>query len=202
MKTLISEHPRFVCRAVRGWISVFGDATAGAAGGFGSRHVETCEACQRFFAASHDLDLSLRRAAAGRTRDIPAGLDQRIIHAVNSSPRALHRLAGPSVWLMVAGAAASVALAVFLLPRQPAAQKPEAIASTQTEEPINAAYAPRHIWNSLMTGSDALVEQNPVQDEVDAVYSDTKSALRFLSMNFIPSDPQKSADEEGENSGA
>ena len=99
---------------------------------------------------------------------------------------------------MLTAAAASVAVAVFLLPRQPASQKPGVIASTQAEEPINVAYAPKHIWNSLMTGSDALVEKNPVQDEVDAVYSDTKSAIRFLAMNFIPSDPKKSAEEEGE----
>jgi len=218
MNTSTAERPRLVCRAVRRWISVCGDGTAGADGGIGSRHVETCASCRQYFAAGSNLEASLRRATAAQSQRIPAGLEQGIIRAVNQSNLAPRRPARPAAWFALAAVAASLALAIWILPRSVSPRRVPEVASlptptqtlTQTPTPVlvpgtpgpalaaSEEVLPGHILNSLVAGSDALVQTNPVQDEVDSVSADTKSALHFLAVNFLPDHPKKAADEEAD----
>ena len=194
MKTNQSAHPRLTCRLVRGWIAVFGETPVGRSRSAGSAHVHRCEDCQAYFAANHDLDRALQAAAAARSREAPANLEQGIMRAVGASARSSRPAAIP-IWLLAAGAATGMALAIFLLPRPAMAPKPASVATIPAVNPAVAIVAvQQRLWGSLMDGSDALVEANPVQDEVDGVYADTKSALHFLAMNFTPSDPKKSTD--------
>jgi hypothetical protein len=46
------------------------------------------------------------------------------------------------------------------------------------------------LWqNSVVPKAQTLVVDNPLQHELDSVYSDTRSALNFLALNFLPTTP-------------
>src|SRR4051812_38378439 len=83
MKTNTAPQPRFVCRVIRGWRSLFSDSNSGAPRRFDAGHVASCEDCQRFFCACDELDLALKRDATREVQVVPTGLEQRIIRAVN-----------------------------------------------------------------------------------------------------------------------
>jgi hypothetical protein len=48
---------------------------------------------------------------------------------------------------------------------------------------------PRGMRNLVDSSPATLKEQNPLQREADAVYSDSRSVLRFLAVNFLPRVP-------------
>jgi anti-sigma factor RsiW len=178
MKT--STSPRLTCRLVRGWVSVCGSASAGAPRGLGAGHVATCPDCQHFFRACDELDLALKRDAARHAPVPPAGLEQRIMRAVNQSapePRAPRY-----VPLALAGAVACAALAVLVFQQRSS--------PTNVTVPDVPALAANQVWTSLKPSADALLAGDPLQREVDAVVSDARSAVRFLQRNFLPSAPE------------
>ncbi len=190
MKNSPTSQPRFTCRVVRGWISIFGDATGGEPRGLGAAHLAGCEECREFFGACDELALALKRDAAREWREPPGGLEQKIMRAVNQSapapcPRAARHL--PAVFAGVA-ACAAVAAVVLLQSPPPLAvsRSPVAVAVA----PRAPAVAPDQVWASLKPSTDALLAGDPLQHEVDAVVSDARTAFRFLERNFLPSMPE------------
>lgn len=184
MKTSNPEDSRFVCRVVRFWNSADGASA--------SHHVATCADCQRYFASCHDLDSALRGDAVQQRQEVPAGLESRIIRAVNASTVPAARPTRTQTGLLVfAGAAAAVAFAVVqfgprFFPGHPAADPAVVALVASTDE----AVPPMPTWLANPPSARELLEKNPLQKEVDCVYSDARSAVNFLAKNFLPNTPE------------
>ena len=178
-----SHQPRFVCRVVRFW-----NAT-------GSRHAATCPDCQRYFGACDGLESSLRRAARSQREDVSAGLEQQIARAVNLSiaPQEPSNLLRPGL-LALTGLAVAIALAAIQFNKapmqgpayrsgqdvpQPGVFTPSATGATSGNSVVEQ-------WNAVLPPARELLSQDPLQDEMDSVYHDAKSAVSFLAQNFLP----------------
>ncbi len=64
------------------------------------------------------------------------------------------------------------------------------IAAPQATPPVlqaNASHAIEEMWDRIQPSTDAILDAAPLQNEVDAVYSDARSAIGFLALNFLPS---------------
>jgi hypothetical protein len=178
---------RWSCRWLRLRASVFGrdDRVTPS-----SSHLAHCPDCQAYFAAQQHLTTQLRQHAAQQGKVPPAGLETRIIHAVaRATPAARRR---PVIGLpmgVLAGAAAAVAMALWFAGGGvwPGRAHDQVIADRRaaTDRVGNEAL-PAPSLTALTAPVEQLLQQNPLQDEVDHVYSDARSAVRFLAMNFLP----------------
>jgi hypothetical protein len=163
--------------------------------------VANCADCQRYFAAADQFDAQLRRGSL-RTpaHAVPADLEARIFRAIEptfSSARSLRRSSRPRLFWFAVAAASSVAAAVLVIqlrePETPAtvnlanenAATKKLPGNTDPSSPLEPLPAP--VWSSLIPSVATLTEENPLRREIDAVESDTRSALRFLARNFLPS---------------
>jgi hypothetical protein len=151
----------------------------------GANHVEHCADCQAFFHAGDELELQLRRSARGQQTAlvVPSGLDQRILRAVRTEGASLNpprRLGADSRWsenlVPMAGMLAGAALLALLATPPTAVSVPTGV-GTNPSRAIS--------WSEIVPPVEVL-QANPLQDEVDLVYSDAKSALQFLELNFLP----------------
>lgn len=183
------DSPRLTCRLVRGWSAIFGTGPGGAPSGWGSGHVEHCPSCQEFFGSCADLDAALR-AEASLSRVKSDGLERSIIAAVRDvrAPKRTRRSRRPLFALAGAGAAAAVAVVLVVrLPRTrtPAVAEPspaaEAAALVQAAQSIST-----QVWGKVRPSAVALTTGNPLQSEIDSVYSDARGAVNFLAQNFLP----------------
>jgi hypothetical protein len=125
---------------------------------------------------------SLRDAAVRLKNEAPEGLEQRISRAVADAarpeqPPALFR---PAVIVFAVAACAAVA---FYVSHRPAPGAAPEIALANPAAPTQADEA-------LAPDATDLMQQDPLQDEADSVYSDARSAVSFLADNFLPSTPQ------------
>ena len=189
MSTMSSSRPRFVCRVVRRWYSVLGPTQPGPAAGGRSRHIQTCADCQQFFRAGDELESALRRDAARCAPEVPTGLERRIMQAVEGSTRIARPARSPLALILAGSAVAAVAL-IALLVRYPAFLERDGAAKSPTAQ-VNDAMAVAQsistLWqDSVVPSAQTLVADNPLQHELDSVYSDTRSALNFLALNFLP----------------
>ncbi len=200
MKHTSASRPRLTCRLVRGWSVLAGDPTRGAT----ARHVAACPSCREHFAAVSNLESRLRRADPRPAHALPEGFDQRMSRAINAVMREA-RAAEPSrsrpvLWWSGLGAAvAALAVAFFLIqpaghPKSPgetaANSDPTAEPKALVDDSVALAQSLNHrFWNDVAPTATTLVRDNPLQQEVGAVYSDAQSALQFLAMNFLPVAP-------------
>jgi len=175
--------------------AVVGDRTEGVPVAFNARHVEACESCRQFFNRSEELDSLLKRDALRTGQSVSPGLDRRIMQAVRRSSRPEPTVAAPRRYVFpLVGAVAGLILVAFFLARQPPGssgpdgQRPTGVAGVSPNE-FDAA----RLWRSIAPPAEVLLEKNPLQEEMDLVYSDARSAVRFLALNFLPSttDPAK-----------
>ena len=176
--------PRFVCRVVRLWSSVLGSAH--------SRHVETCADCRQFFRAGDELDSALRRDAVRFASVPPAGIERRIMQAIDRSTRATRPARSPRAFILAGSAVAAVALIAFFIKYQafPGTGGTETNTSAQVSDALVVAQSISTLWQkSVVPSAQTLVVDNPLQHELDSVYSDTRSALNFLALNFLPTSP-------------
>lgn len=189
MKNFPQARPRFTCRVVRGWRSIFGDTSAGEPHGPGAAHVASCVDCRQFFGACDELALALKRDAVRDWRAPSAGLEQNIMRAVQRSAAesAPARRGTRLAWLSLAGAAACALLAAVILQRPFSAGPAVALAPVATVQ-----VSPQQLWNYLKPSTDAVLAGDPLQHEVDAVVADARSAVRFLERNFVPEQPGRS----------
>ena len=176
-----TSSPRLFCRIVRQWSSVV-------AGG-GAHHAESCADCRTYFASAGALDASLRRDAGVWAQTTPApsvGFERRILGAVMQST-APATAARPRVWrgawAATGAVAAIVALAVFGPASGPTRATNEANAAMLTGA-VQAVS--RGLVEKVIPSTGALVADNPLQREFDAIYADARSALGFLALNFLP----------------
>lgn len=188
-------HPatRLLCHVVRQW-SVF-------AGHENSRHVASCVACQEYFRAHVQFDHALRRDAEESVRTAPAfsgNLEWRIMQAVQTgaqtSPR--RRASGPrGLWTIGAlTAAVAVVVTMVSLNRQPSSSTAREDVANSTPTAADAQVIVQaveslsnRLVDSVIPSAGELVADNPLQQELGSMYSDVRSALDFLALNFLPS---------------
>lgn len=181
--------PRLVCRLVRHWSALRGADSP--------RHAASCPDCQAYFNALDTLDRGLRHDAVARSAETAGSdaLERDILRAVRqSAARPTERRSPRGAGWMLAGlaTAASIALAMVFFER--ASQSGESIARS---DPMSSQAEAQAIVNAVETFSDRLVgsvipsagelvARNPMQQEMGSVYSDMRSALDFLALNFLP----------------
>jgi hypothetical protein len=184
-----SSLSRFVCRVVRLWYSVLGPPQPGPAGRGSSRHIETCADCRQFFHAADELESALRRDAMKYAPVPPEGIERRIMQAVERSTRTARPARVPLALILAGSAVAAVALIVFFV-KYPIFPERDGAAINRTAQVNDALVVAKSIstlWqNSVVPSAQTLVADNPLQHELDSVYSDTRSALNFLALNFLP----------------
>lgn len=187
-----SASVRLSCRLVRMF----------SASGQNSRHAETCADCRRYFQASARLDAALRRDAVRFAPPAPAGLERGIMQAIHAAlppserarPRARQNSNRAGWWAGISVAVAAViALAVGLVqpPTSPTAhpnpQAGVAVAENANGAALSDESTVQRLWNAFVPPAEKIATAEPLQDELDAVYSDTRSAIDFLAANFLPS---------------
>jgi hypothetical protein len=157
-----------------------------------SRHIETCADCRQFFHAADDLESALRRDAARFAPVPPEGLERRIMQAVERSTRTARPARSPLALILAGSAVAAVALIAFFV-KHPAFPGRDITVTNQTAQVNDALVVAKSIstlWqNSVVPSAQTLMVENPLQHELDSVYSDTRSALNFLALNFLPTTP-------------
>ena len=172
--------PRFVCRIVRLWGSAH------------SRHVETCADCRQFFRTGDELESALRRDAVRYAPVPPAGIERRIMQAIDRSTRTARPTRAPFTLMLAGSAVAAVALIAFFVKYQaiPGGDGTEKNRTAQVNDALVVAKSISNLWqNSVASSAQTLVVDNPLQHELDSVYSDTRGALNFLALNFLPTSP-------------
>jgi hypothetical protein len=184
---------RLLCRLARFWCAIGGAPRNPVA-----RHLEHCAACRAFLAAGDHLEHLLRRDAARHAGEAPPGLERRIHWAVASSGAIAPRRSGsPSrtpartgplpTWVLGATAAlAALAAGLFLL-RPPTPSKPAEADLIQVSVALLTSL-PGRLADTLPAPGTTLAPPNPLR-EFDAACADTRSALRFLALNFLPAAP-------------
>jgi hypothetical protein len=196
MKTPNPDQPRIYCRIIR-FLSAMGFRLTSA-----DSHTETCQSCRAWFAAGESLDTELRREARSHFQSMPDGLEDRVFDSIDIPNQSAGREFGGTrmVLFSLAGVAAACAVA-FVLLRGPATsldlaeiETPAAGVERSSEFITITSIAaidavPRGMRNLVDSSPATLKEQNPLQREADAVYSDSRSVLRFLAVNFLPSVP-------------
>lgn len=206
MKNSPSDQPRFTCRVVRGALSIFGDTTGREPRGPGAAHVAACEDCQQFFGACDDLTLALKRDAAREWRNAPTDLEQKIMRAVHQAARDATPAPSASrgAWFSLAGVAACAVFAVLVyeyrtqpaaaLPAGPGnvAANPVDPALVTTAQAI-AAEVPGNLFAEMQPQATALLQEDPLQNEVDAITADARKAVGFLARNFLPTPAERPA---------
>jgi hypothetical protein len=181
-----SDRPRLVCRVVRQWSALSQPPHSG--------HGITCVDCRNYFAAIQSLETELRDHA-GATRLGPAGDEfaQQIIQTVRTEASASMRAGSSSrgrLWTFGAAvAAAGVALLLALnFKSQPGTKLAAQPSSSEEAEVIVTAVQSlsRGLVDSVIPSAGKLVATNPLQEELGLVYSDMRSALHFVALNFLP----------------
>jgi hypothetical protein len=191
-----ASSPRLSCRLVRLRAALGGDPAR-------SAHVAGCADCQRHFAAVSAFDAALRRDTARNRAEIPAGLDRGILRAVAESrlaPPAAEKSSGAFAWLAGGALAAAAAVALVFALRSPATA-PGGVAAVEPPPAAGSAGARVAATEQALPSvpvldlptAETLVSRNPLQSEIDQVYSDAQYALRFLAMNFLPTLPERDA---------
>lgn len=200
MKLSNSNSSGLVCHIVRVWSSFISGFPADGGDDFISRHVTTCESCRVYFRAGESFESQLRRDARSQMQQVPDGLEDRIFGSIEVPVRQTRRAnRGARMFAYSLAGAAAVSAAAFILLREPMGpsgiaqnqtirgeDSPEIIASTSIAA-IDAV--PRGMRNLVDSSVATLDEQNPLQRETEAVYSDSRSVLRFLARNFLPRVP-------------
>ena len=194
--------PRLICRAVRQWESLRGPADGNGQTWVAERHMETCDACQAFFAEDVAFEEMMRGAATEVSVEPRAGFEQRILRALREAETApaTRKASGRSWGISLAGAVAGVALA-FMVSQNSGPEKigpevagnqpatgnqelvtPEVSADPEREPPLR--------WLASVEARQSALElakRNPLEEEIDSVYNDAQAVLGFLALNFLPS---------------
>jgi hypothetical protein len=166
---------------------VFGPTAGGR-----SRHIDSCADCRQFFHASDELESALRRDAVKYAPEPPTGLEHRIMQAVERSTRPAPATRSPLALILAGSAVAAVALLALLVkyPVLPGRDNTTPNQTAQVDDALVVAKSISTLWqNSVVPKAQTLVTDNPLQHELDSVYSDTRSALNFLALNFLPTSP-------------
>ena len=95
--------------------------------------------------------------------------------------------------LILAGSAVAAVALIAVLVKYPAYSGHNGMDTSppaQVNDALVVAKSISTLWqNSVVPSAQTLVADNPLQHELDSVYSDTRSALDFLALNFLPTAP-------------
>lgn len=188
--------PRLVCRIVRLWCAVSHAKP---------EHASTCASCRAYFAAAGELESALRRDAAQFRSDSVTSnptFEQQILRTVRSTsadPARVRSSNATRMWTLGGMCAATAAVAIVLSLRPDgsleqlarnanAAPADDAAVIIRTVESLSTEFV-----TSVIPSAGKLVVHNPLQEELGSVYSDMRSALDFLALNFLPAAPVPSA---------
>jgi hypothetical protein len=188
-----ANQPRLTCRIVRQWGAIFGEHQPG--------HVAGCTSCQAYFSAAQSLEKTLRSDAAQVSAEAftasPA-LERNILRVVRISatnPVDSRRSFPIRAWAIgVFGAVAAVmaVVAAFVtLDRDSTSRVQPRLAETSTTEEAaviidTVETLSSELVDSVIPSAGEFVSKNPLQQELGMVYSDMRSALDFLKLNFLP----------------
>jgi len=146
------------------------------------------------------LESRLRNDAKRVAAPLPLGLEGRIARAVARSGNQ----PGPArrpwlVWGSVLGATAGMAAALLLALRVNWKESAGPALLLGTEDRATSASLaesvqtmPAHLWDAVQPKAQAALQNDPLQKEANALYSDARSALGFLAFNFLPEGAVKS----------
>ena len=165
-------------------------------------HVQRCAYCQDHYRAAAGLDAALRHEARA-TRVAPsAGLELQIMAAVQRETRAPRRVERPAYFrfAVMGGVAAIAAVGLWRYAAEPHGSTPIAKSPTEVDPDVASLAAtvrsfPATLQAKLAQPAMNFAEQNSLRSEVDNLYADTQSALRFLATNFLPADTSAHAAE-------
>ncbi len=173
--------PRLRCRCVRAWCALGGSAAG---------HLAQCAECRTYFAAGETLDAALRRDAAINREPADPERVRDILQAVRTSvapTEARERRSWSALWPIATAAAAAAVVVGFSLRGRGEVMPP---GNSTTEARVLADQVKSFSSNlveSVLPSAGEMVANNPMQDELDAIYTDAKSAWGFLALNFVPS---------------
>jgi hypothetical protein len=167
------------------------------------RHCERCDACAEFFSEDPAFEQSLRREARGLGAEPAVGFEQRILRAVKEHQAEPPPARMRSLSLAFVGVAAGTALAIVLTqqtavkdnglaPRVATNETPASASLAGSPEPAATGW-----WNLLREDRPGrtFTGGNPLQEEIDSVYTDAQSVLGFLALNFLLAPAQSDADD-------
>ncbi len=184
MKNIPSSRVRLACRVVRRWSGIVADGVP--------RHAESCPDCQEYFESVAALDGAMRRdlrAWAHRTPEPSVGFERRVAHAAlqPSAVTVVERRQSWRVGQMAAAALAVVAVAAFFRP----GGGPTSAATEADAKMLAQAFGSvsRGLVETVIPKAGEFAANNPLQREFDAIYSDARSVLGFLALNFLPDSP-------------
>ena len=192
-KTQISSHqsrPRLMCRLVRQWSAILSDGKPS--------HARGCPDCQAYFQRGDDFEQALRDDAVEVSAvnfAASSSLDTKIIRVIRemrpqeAQTRSRHPSRGWAVGAFAAAAATAV-IAVWLRVDPLSNSAPRVAATTPADDAVviikTVEELSTELIGSMIPAAGAAVAENPLQRELGSVYSDMRSALDFLAMNFLP----------------
>ena len=198
-KTQISSHqsrPRLMCRLVRQWSAIISHDKPS--------HVRACPDCQAYFQRRDDFEQALHDDAVEMSAvnfAASSNLDTKIIRAIREmrphETQTRSRLPSRS-WTVaaVAAAAATAVVAVWLRVDPLSNSAPRVAVTTPADDAAviikTVEELSTELVSSMIPAAGAAVAENPLQRELGSVYSDMRSALDFLAMNFLPTAPIES----------
>jgi len=185
-----AQKPRWICRVLRGARALAGsDATHGMA----DAHFATCSDCQQYFSGLDRLARDLKEAARVAQQPAPAGFDSRVLAALRQKQpeRRVRQRRFSQAAFAVAGVAAAVALVVIPLRRTARVNRtiPQGSSATVGVEVAQAIDSLPNLTASVRTA----LQQQPLQEEIDSMSADARSAVDFLALNFLPDGAPESA---------
>lgn len=184
-----SSRPRLFCRFARLWAHLRSQRQPA--------HGVACADCREYFAAADDFENRLRRGARALEPAAPSGLEQRIMQSVTPAIRSRRAPAVRSGgWLFACAGLAACAALVFAWVWVDRPDSPPSMAQNEAPAPVVAtggtttwAALGERLLESVAPATATLTDENPLQQEIDFVYADTRAALRFLARNFLTSVP-------------
>jgi hypothetical protein len=191
-----SDRPRLVCRVIRSWCAVSERRPA---------HARSCPSCQAYFQAADNLESTLRKATSHTHSEVlPSSPDfeHAILRAVRTStsvPERSRRRAPSRTWVMggLSAVTAMVAIALSVNVAPPASPPTRVVSTSSAEEAaliLNTVESlSTELVGSVIPSAGQFVAENPLQQEIGYVYSDVRSALDFLALNFLPTTGAKPA---------
>ncbi len=180
---------RPICRMVRQWAAITGQET--------TAHTGHCAECQKYFSGVLTLESALRRdaresrahAAIADTHRLEEGI-MRSVRGAAADSAGIPARSFRSWAVGVVGIAAAAVVAVLSFGPQGARPTVEGRSTAPAEEVAVILTTVESLSNGLVDkvipSAGELVAENPLQREFGSVYSDVRSAIDFLALNFLP----------------
>lgn len=150
-------------------------------------HLESCASCRAFYEGQRTLDRALQHPVADK-EPYPAGLNTAIMRAIRSPdeevqvPAVRRRQFSP--WLTpLAFASVALLAAVYLLVREPKLDEP--VLANVEPAPIEDVVVQETPPSDYIRSWSIAINQ-PLDNELESVVADARSAVQFLAFNFLP----------------